>query len=270
MKIDKKTIVVKVGTSTITNEDGSIKLRILDRLTRVLSEAASSGYKVLLVSSGAIGVGVNKMRLGSKPSETRLKQAAAAVGQCELMHLYDRYFGEYDKMAGQILFTSDDLDNEEKRSNLSGTLEALIEKGIIPIINENDSISHAEIMSNEKIFGDNDMLSAIVAGFVGAGKLIILSDIDGLYDCDPRKNKNAKHISRVDDLDSISNEMIQGAGSARGTGGMMSKISAARYATKLGIDVFIENGSNPEAILDILDHKKAGTLFPAKENNSKE
>lgn len=263
--MDKKKLVVKVGTSTITNSDGSINLRSIDRLTRVLSEVESSGYKVVLVSSGAIAVGVNKMRLPGKPRETRLKQAAASVGQCELMHLYDKFFGEYGRMAGQILFTSDDLDNEDKRENLSGTLEALIENNIIPIINENDSISHAEIMSKDRIFGDNDMLSALVAGFVKAGKLIILSDIDGLYDSDPHKNPDAKLVDRVEDIDSLTEDMAGGAGSARGTGGMKSKIEAARYATGIGIDVLIVNGNNPEAILDITDHKKAGTLFVAKE-----
>ena len=161
--MNKKIITVKVGTSTITNENGSINLRVLDRLCRVLSEIESMGYQVVLVSSGAIAVGVNKMRLSHKPQELPLKQAAAAVGQCELMHLYDKLFGEYGKMVAQILFTSEDLAEEKKRENLSNTLTALLANGIIPIINENDSISSAEIESDKKIFGDNDMLSALVA-----------------------------------------------------------------------------------------------------------
>ncbi len=264
MKLDKKIIVVKVGTSTITNDDGSTNLRAIDRLARTLSEVESMGYKVVLVSSGAIAVGANKMRLIERPKETRLKQAVASVGQCELIHLYDRFFMEYGRTVGQILFTSEDLDNEEKRKNLAQTLEALLENNIIPIINENDSISHAEIMSKDRIFGDNDMLSAIVAKFVGAAKLIILSDIHGLYDSDPRTNPKATIIDRVDDINKIAPETAGGAGSKRGTGGMKSKISAAKFATEIGIDVLIIYGREPETIFDIIDGKKAGTLIKGR------
>ncbi len=265
MSLDKKRIVIKVGTSTITNEDGSINFRIIDRICRVLAEVEAMGYKVVLVSSGAIAVGVNKLRLQKKPEETRMKQAAASVGQCGLMHIYDKFFGEYGKIVAQILFTSDDLEVEEKRKNLSNTLEALMENNVIPIINENDSLSYDEIMSKQKIFGDNDMLSAIVANFTRACKLIILSDIEGLYDSDPRENPAAKLISRVENIDSGTEKLAGGAGSARGTGGMISKIDAAKYATGHGIDMLIIYGREPEKMYDILEGKKVGTLFVAKE-----
>ena len=265
MGLDKKRIVIKVGTSTITNEDGSINFRVIDRLCRVLAEIESMGYKVVLVSSGAIGVGVNKLRLKEKPVETRIKQAAAAVGQCGLMHIYDKFFGEYGKLVAQILFTSDDLEVSEKRENLSNTLEALMENGVIPIINENDSLSYNEIISKKKIFGDNDMLSAIVANFIKSGKLIILSDIEGLYDSNPKDNPEAKLISRVEKIDEEVLSLAGGAGSARGTGGMISKLDAASYATGYGIDTLIIYVREPERIYDIIEGKKVGTLFTGKE-----
>ena len=265
MGLDKKRIVVKVGTSTITNEDGSINFRIIDRLCRVLSEIESMGYKTVLVSSGAIGVGVNKLRLASKPTETRMKQAAAAVGQCGLMHIYDKFFGEYGRIVAQILFTGDDLEAAEKRENLSNTLEALMENGVIPVINENDSLSYNEIISKKKIFGDNDMLSAIVANFTKSGKLIILSDIEGLYDSNPKENPEAKLISRVEEIDEEILNLAGGTGSAMGTGGMISKLDAAMYATEKGIDTLITLGKEPERIYDIIEGKKVGTLFVGKE-----
>lgn len=264
MDLDKKRIVIKVGTSTITHEDGSINFRIIDRICRVLSEIESLGYKTVLVSSGAIGVGVNKLRLVEKPKETRMKQAAAAVGQCGLMHIYDKFFGEYGRVVAQILFTGDDLEVPEKRENLSNTLETLMENGVIPVINENDSLSYNEIMSKKKIFGDNDMLSAIVANFAKACKLIILSDIEGLYDSNPKDNPDANLISRVEEIDENILSLAGGAGSKRGTGGMISKLDAANYATKKGIDTLIILGKEPEQIYDIIDGKKVGTLFVGK------
>lgn len=262
--VDKKKIVIKVGTSTITNNDGSLNLRVMDKICRVITELCGMGYKVILVSSGAIAFGVNKLRLKEKPKETRLKQAAAAIGQCGVMYIYDKFFSEYGKIVAQILFTSDDLEKKEKRVNLSNTLEALMENGVIPIINENDSLSYNEILSKKKIFGDNDMLSAIVADFARAAKLIILSDIKGLYDSNPNENLKAKLISRVEVIDESLQKLAGGAGS-RGTGGMISKIDAAKYATEKGIDVLITYGREPEGIYDIIDGKKVGTLFVAKE-----
>lgn len=265
MGLDKKRIVVKVGTSTITNEDGSINFRAIDRICKVLATVESLGYRVVLVSSGAIAVGVNKLRLSKKPEEIRMKQAAAAIGQCGLMHIYDKFFGEYGKIVAQILFTSEDLEDEEKRVNLSNTLETLMEERIIPIVNENDSLSHTEIISKKKIFGDNDMLSAIVTNFTKAGKLIILSDIEGFYDKDPRKNSDAKLISRVEEINEETMKLAEGSGSARGTGGMISKLDAAKYAMDRGIDLLITYGREPERIYDIIEGKKVGTLFVGKE-----
>ena len=178
MSLSKKRIVVKVGTSTLTNEQGNIDIHEMDLLCRALSGIENMGYDLVLVSSGAIAVGANKMRLQQKPKDLRLKQAAAAVGQCELMHLYDKLFQEYGRMAGQILLNSDDVEVPERRDNLKNTFDALLENHIIPIVNENDSVSHVEIESDQKLFSDNDMLSAVVAIFCNASKLIILSDID--------------------------------------------------------------------------------------------
>ena len=265
MGIRRNRIVVKVGTSTLTNENGQSNLREMEKLSRTLADIQNLGNEVVLVSSGAIAVGVNKMRLSHKPQELPLKQAAAAVGQCELMHLYDKLFGEYGKMVAQILFTSEDLAEEKKRENLSNTLTALLANGIIPIINENDSISSAEIESDKKIFGDNDMLSALVAGFIGAGKLIILSDIEGLFDSNPRTNPEAKRIEKVERVTDEIIALADGAGSTRGTGGMVSKLDAARYATEQGIDMWITLGANPEGLYDIVDGKAVGTWFVGRD-----
>ena len=181
------------------------------------------------------------------------------------MHIYDKFFGEYGRVVAQILFTSDDLEVSEKRENLSNTLETLMENGVIPVINENDSLSYNEIISKKKIFGDNDMLSAIVANFTKSGKLIILSDIEGLYDSNPKDNPEAKLISRIEKIDEKVLSLAGGTGSARGTGGMISKLDAAGYATEHGIDTLIISGGKPESIYDIIDGKNVGTLFVGKE-----
>ena len=262
-QLSKKRIVVKVGTSTITNEDGKIDIRALDNLAKVLLGIQNSGYNVVLVSSGAIAVGANKMRLTERPKELRMKQAAAAVGQCELMHLYDKLFSEYGQMVAQILFSADDIMDSVKKENLANTFDALIENGIIPIINENDSISYKEIETEKKLFGDNDTLSAVVAVFCNAAKLVILSDIEGLYDGDPGKNPDAKLISRVENIDEI-RSLASGSGSNRGTGGMITKLDAAELATSHGIDMLITYGRKPENLYDIIDKKIVGTLFVAK------
>lgn len=266
MALSKKRIVVKVGTSTITNDKGDINIRQLDHLCRALSAVENMGYDLVLVSSGAIAVGAGKMRLAQKPKDLGLKQAAAAVGQLELMHLYDKLFGEYGRLVGQILLSNEDVQNPERRENLTNTLNALLENHIIPIINENDSISHAEIESDKKLFSDNDMLSAVVAVFCEAAKLIILSDIDGLYDSNPNTNPNAKLISRVENIDDELRNKAGDSGSNRGTGGMITKMDAAQLATSRGIDVLVINGQRPEQIYDILDKKVVGTLFVGKKN----
>lgn len=257
-------IVVKVGTSTLTHDNGSLNIRTIDKLCKVLSDLRNQGYEVILVSSGAISVGVNKMRLSERPKELRMKQAAAAVGQCELMHIYDKELSEYGNMAAQILLTSEDFEQEDRRNNLRNTFSALLENGIIPIVNENDSVSHTEIESPKKVFGDNDTLSAIVAVMCGAAKLIILSDIEGLFDADPHKNPDAKLIHTVEKIDENIIALAGGAGTSRGTGGMATKLDAALLTTSAGCDMYITIGDNPYRIYDILDGKNVGTHFVAQ------
>ena len=256
-------IVVKVGTSSLTYENGENNLRAFEKIAFVLSDLMNKGNEVILVSSGAIAVGANKMHMTEKPTEIRLKQAAAAVGQCENMFLYDKFFGYYGKAVAQILLNADDVSQEIKRENLANTFGALLEQGVIPVVNENDSVSYTEIESEEKIFGDNDMLSALVAVLCGADKLIILSDIDGFYDKDPKQYPDAKLIETIDNITEETYKLAGGAGSRRGTGGMRTKLEAAEYAAKNGIDVIVTNGNNTDAIYDVTEGKKIGTLFSA-------
>ena len=254
----KYRIVVKVGTSTLTNENGKIDLRNMEHLVRTISDIRA---KVILVTSAAITVGYEKMGLPARPKELNLRQAAAAVGQCELMHLYDRLFNEYGRVAAQILLDEEDMRVEKRRQNLFRTFSALLEHGIIPIVNENDSVSYQEIESQDKLFGDNDTLSAHVALLCGADKLILLSDIDGLYQQDPRKNKNAELIHEVYRIDEHITKVAGESGTARGTGGMITKIRAAELVTSHGCEMFIINGSNPGHIYSILDGIPVGTCF---------
>lgn len=253
-------IVVKVGTSTITNDVGKNDLRAIDRLVCTLADVQNMGYEVILVSSGAIAVGRNKLGV-KNPDSMRKKQAAAAVGQCSIMYLYDKFFGDYDKIVAQILLNAEDIEQEEKKENLTNTFNALLEMGVIPIVNENDSVSYTEIESEDRLFGDNDMLSAVVSVLCKAGKLIILSDINGFYDSDPRLFPNAKLIEKIDKIDENVFSLAGGAGSRRGTGGMKTKIKAASLAASNSIDTIIINGKNPELIYDIISGKSVGTLF---------
>ncbi|MDO4513055.1 MAG: glutamate 5-kinase [Lachnospiraceae bacterium] len=257
----KKRVVIKVGTSTLTMENGALDLRTIDKLAQVLCAIHNEGYEVILVSSGAIAVGVNKMRLPEKPAELRMKQAAAAVGQCELMHIYDKCFSEYGCMVAQILLNGADVDLPEKRTNLSNTFHALLENGIIPIVNENDSVTYAEIESEKKVFGDNDMLSAIVSVLVDADELLILSDIEGLYDSNPRSNPDARLVHTVEHIDDKIMSLAQGAGTKRGTGGMDTKLQAAAKVTENGIKMHISFGRRPEYIYGILNGEEIGTCF---------
>ena len=263
MGIRRNRIVVKVGTSTLTNENGQSNLREMEKLSRTLADIQNLGNEVVLVSSGAIAVGANKLHLPEKPTEMRMKQAAAAVGQCENMFLYDKFFGYYNKTVAQILLNAEDIKQEEKKENLANTFEALLEQGIIPIVNENDSVSYTEIESEDRLFGDNDMLSAVVAVLCKADRLIILSDIDGFYDRDPRLYKDAKLISRIENIDESVYELAGGAGSRRGTGGMRTKLQAADLATRSGIDTIVMNGQNTDGLYDLAEGRKAGTLFVA-------
>lgn len=263
MGIRRNRIVVKVGTSTLTNENGQSNLREMEKLSRTLADIQNLGNEVVLVSSGAIAVGANKLHLPEKPTEMRMKQAAAAVGQCENMFLYDKFFGYYNKTVAQILLNAEDIKQEEKKENLANTFEALLEQGIIPIVNENDSVSYTEIESEDRLFGDNDMLSAVVAVLCKADRLIILSDIDGFYDRDPRLYKDAKLISRIEKIDESVYELAGGAGSRRGTGGMRTKLQAADLATRSGIDTIVMNGQNTDGLYDLAEGRKVGTLFVA-------
>ena len=264
MGIKRNRIVVKVGTSTLTNDLGNSNLRGMEALSMTLADIQNMGNEVILVSSGAIAVGANKMHLKEKPKEMRMKQAAAAVGQCENMFLYDKFFGYYDKTVAQILLNADDIKEEVKKENLANTFEALLEQNIIPIVNENDSVSYKEIESDDKLFGDNDMLSAVVAVLCRADKLVILSDIDGFFDKDPRLYKDASLISRIEEISEDTYKLAGGAGSRRGTGGMRTKLQAADLATSQGIDVIVTNGKNPHCLYDIVNGKKTGTLFVAR------
>lgn len=264
MGLYQNRIVIKVGTSTLTNEMGKSDLRIFDRLACVLSDVQNMGYEVILVSSGAIAVGANKLIMGTRPSSMRMKQAAAAVGQCSMMFLYDKFFGDYDKTIAQILLNAEDIGQEEKKENLINTFDALLEMGVIPIVNENDSVSYTEIESEERLFGDNDKLSAVVAVLCKAKRLIILSDINGLYDNDPRLYPNAKLINRIDFIDESVYSLAGGAGSRRGTGGMKTKLQAASLAVSNGADVIITNGKHPEMIYNIVKGGRVGTLFVGK------
>ena len=257
-------LVVKVGTSTLTRETGSLNLQNMERLARVLSDLEGMGYQVVLVSSGAIGIGTKKLRLEQRPTELRMKQATAAVGQCMMMHIYDKLFAEYNRTVAQILLTGEDVDAPVRSEHLHNTFEALLELGVIPVVNENDSVSSAEIETGQcKVLGDNDTLSAMVARLCGADLLVLLSDIDGLYDADPRKDPEAKLIHRVEDVTPELRAMAGGAGSWRGTGGMATKLNAAELAMAAGVDMVITNGARPEDLYGILRGEDIGTRFLA-------
>ena len=251
-----KNIVVKVGTSTLTYDNGKLNLDRIDKLCFVLSDLRNRGIDVTLVSSGAIGVGVAKLGLAERPKDTMGKQAAAAVGQCELMFLYDKLFSQYGCKTAQVLLTKDVVVDAKRRENAHNTFKKLLELGVIPIVNENDAVSVEEIE-----FGDNDTLSAMVASLVDAQMLVIMSDIDGLYDEDPRINSDAKIIHIVDCIDEKIKAVASGAGTSRGTGGMITKIYAAEIAKEHNVKTVICNGENPKVIEEIMSGKINGTIF---------
>ncbi|MEE0874654.1 MAG: glutamate 5-kinase [Ruminococcus sp.] len=253
--------VVKVGTSTLTYENGKINYRRIEQLCKVLCDLHNSGEDILLVSSGAIGVGMGKMGLSRRPNETKKKQALAAIGQCELMFMYDKLFGEYNHNVAQILLTADTVETNRKRENVLNTIDSLLEMDIIPIINENDTVATDELDGNN--FGDNDMLSAIVSRIVEADRLVILTDIDGLYDSNPRENPEAVKLDVVVNITKDITEMAAGSGSNRGTGGMITKLHAADYATKRGIEVHVINGCDPGNLYQVFDGESPGTVFLA-------
>ncbi len=258
-------IVVKVGTSTLTRSSGSMNLQNMERLTRTLADLKGMGHEIILVSSGAIGVGTKKLRLKERPTELRMKQATAAVGQCMIMHIYDKLFSEYNRTVAQILLTGDDVEDPVRSAHLSSTFSALLELGVIPVVNENDSVSSAEIETGHcKVLGDNDTLSAIVARLCGADLLVLLSDIDGLYDADPRTHPDAKLIHHVSAITPELRAMAGGAGTWRGTGGMATKLNAAQLALDAGFDMVISNGARMEDLYDIVAGKNIGTRFSIK------
>jgi len=262
--MEKQRLVVKVGTSTLLRAGGGVNFREMDALARVLSDLKNMGHEVILVSSGAIGVGCVKLGLKERPTDLRFKQAAAAAGQCELMHLYDKFFGEYGQNVAQILLTDEDVDHPARAEHLSSTFNALLELGCIPVVNENDSVSSSEIETGQrKVLGDNDTLSAIVAGLCSADLLVLLSDIDGLYDADPRKDPGARLIRRVEAITPEIEALGGGGGTKWGTGGMATKLTAAKRAMAHGIDMVIANSDRLDALYDIVEGKDAGTRFVA-------
>lgn len=258
---DVKRLVVKVGTSTLTYDTGKTNIRRMHKLVSVLSDIVNSGIEVALVTSGAIGVGVGKLGLKERPLDISGRQAAATVGQCELMFMYDKLFGEYGHTVGQLLITKSDVDSEERRKNLVNTFEKLFDYGAVPIVNENDSVAVDEI-----VYGDNDSLSAIVARLINADALIILTDIDGLYDDNPNENEDAKLISQVDEITDELIAVAGGHGSRFSTGGMVTKLHAAQIAMDAGIDTIVMNGAAPESIYKALDGKQIGTFFTGKKD----
>ena len=249
-------IVIKIGTSTLAHPTGHLNIRRVEELCKIISDIKNSGHEVIMVSSGAIGMGVGKLGLISRPADIPTKQAAAAVGQCELMYTYDKLFSEYNHTVAQLLITGDDVQNEDRHNNFSNTLNRLLELGALPIINENDTVSTKEI-----VIGDNDTLAAIVAESVKADKLVLLSDIDGLYTADPHTNPDARLIPVIWSIDDSIMALAGGSNGTQGTGGMVTKLQAAKICMRCGCDMIIANGSNPTNLYDILDGKSVGTTF---------
>ena len=252
-------IVVKIGTSTLAHATGNLNIRRIGELCACLSDMKNAGHEVIMVSSGAIGMGVGKLGLRERPNDIPTKQAAAAVGQCELMYTYDKLFSEYHHTVAQLLITGDDVADETRHQNFSNTINRLLEMGCMPIINENDTVATAELG-----IGDNDTLAAIVAQSVKADKLVLLSDIDGLYTADPHTHPDAKLIERVEKLDESILALAGVSGSNLGTGGMVTKLNAAKICMECGCDMIITNGNDPQNLYAIMDGKSVGTTFTEK------
>ncbi|MCL1806935.1 MAG: glutamate 5-kinase [Oscillospiraceae bacterium] len=258
---DYKRIVVKVGTSTLTDSKGRLNLRLMDKLVLVLSDLKNNDIEVVLVTSGAIGTGLAALNK-PKPAYVQSKQAAAAVGQCRLMHIYDKLFTEYNYNVAQILVTRSDLTELNRNEAVLKTLKELLKWKVVPIINENDSVSQEEIHSSrQNVFGDNDTLSALVAALVKADLLVLLTDIDAFYTADPRENPDAKRIPRVTDITDKMKLASGGAGSARGTGGMITKLAAAEIALEKGFTMAVAHGKDPAVLYKILNGEDIGTIF---------
>lgn len=256
-------MVIKIGTSTLTHRTGNLNIRRVEKLCEVISDIKNAGHEIILVSSGAVGMGVGKLGLSQKPSDIPSKQAVAAVGQCELMYVYDKLFAEHHHTVAQILIAGADIDNAKHRENFSNTLERLLEYGALPIINENDTIATEEL-----VIGDNDTLGAIVARSIRADLLILLSDIEGLYTADPHKVPDAKLITQVSEITDEIRALASDKGTVLGTGGMITKLGAAEICMNAGITMIIANGDKPTHLYDIVDGKPVGTTFLPKTNRS--
>jgi len=252
-------LVIKIGTSTITHTGGRLNIRKTEHLCKIISDLKNSGMDIIIVSSGAIAMGVGKLGLTEKPSDIPTRQACAAIGQCELMYIYDKLFSEYNHTVAQILITADDIRHEDRHVNFSNTLNRLLKLGIMPVINENDTIGTEEIE-----IGDNDTLSAIVATSAKADLLVLLSDIDGMYTADPRKNSDAQLIPEVPAITEDILKLAGDKGSELGTGGMVTKLEAAKICMDAGCDMIISNGSRPELMYNISDNIPFGTRFVSK------
>lgn len=259
MLSDAKCLVIKVGTSTLTHRTGRANIRRMEELVGVLSDLMNSGRKIVLVTSGAIGVGVGKLGLSERPKDTAGKQAAATVGQCELMFMYDKMFLQYGHKVGQLLITREDVEFEDRRENLIRAFEKLFEFGAIPIINENDAVAVEEI-----VYGDNDSLSAVVACLIKADALVIITETNGLFDKNPVKYPDAKRISMVSEITDEIRGLADSSDSELGTGGMVTKIRAAELACSHGIDTYVIDGREPENIYALLEGRDIGTRFVAK------
>jgi glutamate 5-kinase len=256
----KKRVVIKLGTSTLTHRTGRLNIRRVEKLVKVFADIKNYGVEIILVSSGAIGLGMSKIGLPERPKDTPTKQACAAVGQCELMYMYDKLFGEYGYKIGQILLTKYVIDTPRK-NNVLNTIERLIEHNVIPIVNENDTVAIDEL---ELEFGENDTLAAYVALISKSDLLVIMSDIDGYYDDNPLSNPDAKLIPIIENISEEIVDGAKGAGSSLGSGGMATKVKAAQIVTDAGIDMAIINGKNPEKLYDLFDGKSVGSIFLGK------
>lgn len=249
-------IVVKIGTSTLAHPSGHLNIRRVEALCKVMSDIKNAGHELILVSSGAIGMGVGKLSLSGRPDDMATKQAAAAVGQCELMYTYDRLFSEYNHTVAQILITGEDMKHPDRHENFRNTLNRLLELGALPIVNENDTVATSEIS-----LGDNDTLGAMVATGIDAELLVLLTDTDGLYTADPRTNPDATLIPVVEKITPDLIRTAGGRGTRLGTGGMATKLHAAELCMERGIHTVVANGRTPEVLYDILEGKPVGTLF---------
>lgn len=257
-----KRIVIKIGSSSLTHESGSLNFRQIEKLSMVLSDLKNSGRELILVSSGAISAGRAKLNYDHRPAATEEKQALAAVGQAELMRVYERFFQEYGHTVAQILISRETMENPIAHKNAENTFRTLLKLGCLPIVNENDTVSFEEIE-----FGDNDTLAACVAILCHADVLINLSDIDGLYDSDPHMNPKARLIPIVEEINDTIRSYAGGAGSNRGTGGVITKIKAAEIAADAGIPMILLNGENPEVLYKLIDGDNIGTYFTSNKTS---